>query len=249
MNSLVTNINQAISDFSDIKQAIIDKGVSVPEGTKTEDYGDLIRSIKNGSSGGVNSGESNKTILLNMPLTDDLSDVSGFDRTAIYTGDTPLTITADDGIYLYKDYIVIDGKFLSSYSKFTVEFDTKLNVNGTINSLYNREIIYIYNDYYGMGLATTSSSGIKIGITYRQPTNPTSIAPTNSTYNDQEWHHVILIYNELSKRMLAIIDDYDLIFSQYSMTVINAFSTKIRIGSSTQGLNGYIKNLKIKSVG
>lgn len=45
MADLVTNINQAISDFGTIKQAIINKGVEVPNGTKTSEYGNLINSI------------------------------------------------------------------------------------------------------------------------------------------------------------------------------------------------------------
>ena len=39
------NINQAISDFKGIKQAIIDKGVEIPEGTPTSEYGAKIREI------------------------------------------------------------------------------------------------------------------------------------------------------------------------------------------------------------
>ena len=38
-------INQAISDFDSIKAAIESKGVIVPKGTDTKDYGMLIRSI------------------------------------------------------------------------------------------------------------------------------------------------------------------------------------------------------------
>ena len=45
MADLVTNINQAISDFGTIKQAIINKGIEVPNGTKTSEYGNLINSI------------------------------------------------------------------------------------------------------------------------------------------------------------------------------------------------------------
>lgn len=45
MADLATNINQAISDFGTIKQAIINKGIEVPNGTKTSEYGNLINSI------------------------------------------------------------------------------------------------------------------------------------------------------------------------------------------------------------
>lgn len=46
MADLTTNINQAISDFGAIKQAIIDKGIDVPDGTPTSIYSELIGNIK-----------------------------------------------------------------------------------------------------------------------------------------------------------------------------------------------------------
>lgn len=45
------NINQAISDFGTIKQAIIDKGVEVPSGTPTSQYGAKIGEIQSGGGG------------------------------------------------------------------------------------------------------------------------------------------------------------------------------------------------------
>ena len=53
--SLNQNINQAISDFRGIKQALIDKGVEIPEGTKTSEYGAKIGEIQSG--GGLDTRE------------------------------------------------------------------------------------------------------------------------------------------------------------------------------------------------
>ena len=50
--TLSENINQAISDFSGIKQAIIDKGVEVPSGTPTSQYGTKIGEIQSGGGSG-----------------------------------------------------------------------------------------------------------------------------------------------------------------------------------------------------
>ena len=50
MATLEENINQAISDFDDIEAAIEEKGVDVPAGTDTSNYGNLIRSIPTGWS-------------------------------------------------------------------------------------------------------------------------------------------------------------------------------------------------------
>lgn len=44
-NDLMTNIQQVADDFYNIKQAIINKGVEVPNETKTSEYGSLINNI------------------------------------------------------------------------------------------------------------------------------------------------------------------------------------------------------------
>lgn len=48
MADLVTNINQAIADFNSIKDAIISKGIDIPNGTKTNEYAEKISQIQTG---------------------------------------------------------------------------------------------------------------------------------------------------------------------------------------------------------
>jgi len=48
MDPLSENITQAIADFDSIQDAIIEKGVSVPYGTPTSEYGDKIKAIETG---------------------------------------------------------------------------------------------------------------------------------------------------------------------------------------------------------
>ena len=43
--TLENTINQAISDFDSIEAAIKEKGVDVPKGTDTSEYGGLIRAV------------------------------------------------------------------------------------------------------------------------------------------------------------------------------------------------------------
>lgn len=50
MATLSQNISQAINDFNSIKSAIEDKGVTVPSGTPTADYADLIENIPAGDA-------------------------------------------------------------------------------------------------------------------------------------------------------------------------------------------------------
>lgn len=51
MATLEENINQAIADFDDIKAAIEEQGVEVPNGTDTSEYGNKVRSIQGGGGG------------------------------------------------------------------------------------------------------------------------------------------------------------------------------------------------------
>ena len=44
--TITENVNQAVQDFDNIKQAIIDKGIEVPNGTPTSEYADKIGKIK-----------------------------------------------------------------------------------------------------------------------------------------------------------------------------------------------------------
>lgn len=50
MATLSQNVAQAVSDFSSIKSAIENKGLTVPSGTPTSDYGALIENISGGNS-------------------------------------------------------------------------------------------------------------------------------------------------------------------------------------------------------
>ena len=47
-NTINENVEQAILDFGTIKQAIIDKGVEVPDGTPTSQYATKIGEIQSG---------------------------------------------------------------------------------------------------------------------------------------------------------------------------------------------------------
>lgn len=48
--TLRTNVNQAVQDFDNIKQSIIDKGVEIPNGTPTSEYATKICDIQGGGT-------------------------------------------------------------------------------------------------------------------------------------------------------------------------------------------------------
>ncbi len=52
MATIAENISQAINDFGNIKTAIINKGVDVPNDTPTANYPEYIQNIETGGSGG-----------------------------------------------------------------------------------------------------------------------------------------------------------------------------------------------------
>lgn len=66
MATLEENVMQAIADFDDIKAAFVERGIEVPNGTDTKEYGNIVRAIpdteaayNNGYSIGYSKGEVN----------------------------------------------------------------------------------------------------------------------------------------------------------------------------------------------
>lgn len=90
------NINQAISDFKSIKQAIIDKGVEIPEGTPTSEYGAKIEGM---TVGGLDTSRitnfSNFCANNRIPVDDldGLDTISGTDFSNMFSNCTNLTIS------------------------------------------------------------------------------------------------------------------------------------------------------------
>ena len=71
MATLIENVNALKAVFTDIKNAIINKGVSVPTGTPVTEYAGLITSIQSGSSSAVLPEMQDKTITENGVYTSD----------------------------------------------------------------------------------------------------------------------------------------------------------------------------------
>ena len=95
--TLNQNINQAINDFKGVKQAIIDKGVEIPSGTPTSEYGAKISEIQSGGSGGLDtSGITNfNEFCINQRIPIDclggLDTRSGTDFSYMFSGSSGLT--------------------------------------------------------------------------------------------------------------------------------------------------------------
>lgn len=202
-------------------------------------------SFKRGEKGG---GENNEQILLNMPLTSDLSDISGFNRAATYSGTTPLTID-ENGLYLNKGSVNISSKFLPE--KFAAEFDLKIEIDSTTA---DRPIISFSSGSYGIRVYVTSTAsdddfdnGFKI-VTYSTTQNISAIMPTQKSYADGDYHHVILYYDKLSNFNCVTVDNSDPIAMRFKNGFVVSTSN-IHLGGGTKSvLNGYIKNLIIKKM-
>lgn len=199
-------------------------------------------------------GESNGKILLNLPLTNDLSDISGFNRVVTYTGDTPLTITPDDGIFLYKGRLRLkDAAFLADIPKFTIEFDMKLGKAGVNSSnAYAREFAQIYGEseelWYGIGCTVSyrnSSNPAPLSMyASGNTTNKRSFEYTLNSYDDGKYHHIVLHYDNTSNFVYITTDDSDPIVMWFSKNVVGSI---IWGRNDSYGLNGYIKNIIIKN--
>lgn len=129
MPTLNENIHQAIDDFDNIKSAIIEKGVAVPIGTSTSDYGEKIKEIETGTTptGTINITENGSHDVTNYATADvEVPQPSG--KTVIWENGTDINIAQ----YALADVNVnINGivettfetTFLGDYSCYGVDYD------------------------------------------------------------------------------------------------------------------------------
>ena len=187
-------------------------------------------------SGGAKPKE--KTIY-NMPLETSLEDISGYNRTSVYQGDTTQTITADNGLYLYNNRVILDMGFLNDVvdNKFKIDFDFKYNSTGTSSYPNYRRIIWW--DSLGVEVSANCITIVKYG--------DSANGKTNATYNGTAWHHGTLICDMDTKSFVFIVDNGT--ESLYLSLTSNFPQNSIVLGESWYGLNGYIKNFIITTGG
>lgn len=207
-------------------------------------------SFKRGGKGGDGNGGSSTdgTILLNMPFTNDLSDISGFDRTATYeitAGDT-LTFT-EDGVFLYKSRININTDFLVAVPRFTIDFDIKIN-SEWINGSYRRIALLqglINSSDYTAGFVLDSANNLSFDW-FDNTTILSSVAPTLNQYNDNTSHHITMCCDIGARCVYATTDNTDPIAARFNVLGCD----NIYLGHLSNGsLNGYIKNFIIRAEG
>ena len=202
-------------------------------------YNAVCPFFKSAGKGGDNNGN-NDEILCSMPLINDLQDTSGFGRTVEYTGQTPLTIN-ENGIFLYYGMLILNGEFLDDISNYTVEFDVKINSTGAPKYPYYRRALTVGNISLEISFKSTASTNqftlmMLNNISYRV------IAPTQNKYADSLYHHLTFYHDKISKFVWVSVDGGDIMF----MTYTSNDDKPISLGDNLYGLNGYIKNLKIR---
>ena len=185
-------------------------------------------------SGGTSFAGSEKVIYY-LPLTSDLQDLSGYKRNTVYEGETQQTITTADGLYLYKNKIILDDNFLNDVKDdyFSISFDIKINDTGTTDFLSTRYLMTFNTDYL---LQITDNKIEQKSI--KQGDNNTLF---DTTINDTLWHHIDIFLDRATKDIFITLDNRKVENSILIQTDYNNFS----IGHLDYGVNGYIKELKI----
>ena len=193
--------------------------------------------IRRGGNNIVNS----KKIIYNMPLKTSLEDISGYNRTTTYSGDTSQTISALNGLYLYYNSIALDMNFLDDVinDKFVIDFDFQFNSTGTSSTPYWRRIMYWSK--FIMEIAYSGKTSLNT-IVLAGTTSSTSV----NAYGDMIWHHGKLSIDLASKSFVFEIDNGA---ETLSATVASTFDSRIYFGHDSYGLNGYIKNVIITTGG
>ena len=190
MADLVTNINQAISDFGTIKQAIINKGIEIPNGTKTSEYGNLINSI-------------NVKIVDQLILFEGTNDgytladgFTGFSQYSQGAADIAIIKTADattESQYGYK--IAKPWSIDSESSNYT---DSVIISSNELVDLTNYNTICIY--FYGYSdYSTTSISTANDMAAYFRIDHPETLPQSKIAYDWTGWDNMFMNYKKNGK--------------------------------------------------
>jgi hypothetical protein len=102
MATLIENTNKVVTTFDEIRQAIIAKGVDVPNGTSVEEYATLIASIITGS-GGLDTSDATAT------ASDILSGETAYARGLKVTGTMPDNGSVSQTLLAGQSYTIPEG--------------------------------------------------------------------------------------------------------------------------------------------
>lgn len=150
MADLTTNINQAISDFNSIKQAIINKGVSVPDGTPTNQYSNLISTINSSKSSYITDG---------LIYCKDTSDFGTSELVETTINDNFLSSANE---ITYEIYFSYDSFQDSSNKARVIEISSESDLFFGISMNNNQAEFFIYHYSYNNWSILNEQSGITI---------------------------------------------------------------------------------------
>lgn len=150
MADLTTNINQAISDFNSIKQAIINKGVSVPDGTPTNQYSNLISTINSSKSSYITDG---------LIYCKDTSDFGTSELVETIINDNFLSSANE---ITYEIYFSYDSFQDSSNKARVIEISSESDLFFGISMNNNQAEFFIYHYSYNNWSILNEQSGITI---------------------------------------------------------------------------------------
>ena len=150
MADLTTNINQAISDFNSIKQAIINKGVSVPDGTPTNQYSNLISTINSSKSSYITDG---------LIYCKDTSDFGTSELVETTINDNFLSSANEITYEIYFSYYSFQD---SSNKARVIEISSESDLFFGISMNNNQAEFFIYHYSYNNWSILNEQSGITI---------------------------------------------------------------------------------------
>lgn len=116
--TLRTNVNQAVQDFDNIKQAIIDKGVEIPNGTPTSEYATKIGDIQGGNEELNALIEGNQDVEISVP-----KDITKIKPYAFYQNKLKENLTISNNITSIGDYAFSETSGLKN-----VIFNTNIDI-------------------------------------------------------------------------------------------------------------------------
>lgn len=175
-------------------------------------------------------------ILYYLPLTKSLKDYSSYERATDYQGSTEQSFDENKGLFLYNNTLTLDNSFLSDVENnyFSISFDIWYEQNGVTPD--GRCILTNSGNYL---LEITNNQ-----IQQKSETNFRNFNLfTSPTFG--QWHHIDLFFDISERADIFIFVDNN--YTDIKSIWLPFEQKDFRFNSLTYGVNGYIKEIIIKT--
>lgn len=174
MATLIENTNKVVTTFDEIRQAIIAKGVDVPNGTSVEEYATLIASIITGG-GGLDTSDATAT------ASDILSGETAYARGLKVTGTMPDNGSVSQTLLAGQSYTIPEGYHNGSGTARAEDLASQTQATATALDILEGKTAYVNGEMLTGEAVISGETGGKTLTLVKTETGRTKNSPASVT--------------------------------------------------------------------